>query len=66
MERLDHVARKKIEMELARELAIMAQENKTHENRVNAKDMKIAANKRLGQRAEDLNELYEKRVATVG
>jgi hypothetical protein len=52
-------------MELARDLAIMAQENKTHENRVNAKDMKIAANKRLDQRGKDLHELYEKRVAIV-
>ena len=43
----------------------MAQENKAHENKVNAKDMKIEANKRLDQRGKELHELYEKRVAIV-
>ena len=44
--RLDHIQRKKIEMELAREQAIIAQEMKTQENKANAVAMKAEANVR--------------------
>ena len=52
--RFDHIQRKKIEMELARENAIMAQEQKVHDNQVQAKKMKAQANDRLGEREQNL------------
>lgn len=63
--RLDHIQRKKIEMELAREQAILAQEIKAQENAINAKNMKVAANVRQDEREKNLQEEFEKRVQTV-
>lgn len=63
--RLDHIQRKKIEMELAREQAILAQELKAQENAINAKNMKIQANVRLDEREKNLQEEFEKRQLTV-
>ena len=48
--RIDHIQRKKIEMELAREQAIIAQEMKAQENKVNAMNMKAESNVRLEER----------------
>lgn len=63
--RIDHIQRKKIEMELAREQAIIAQEMKAQENKVNAMNMKAESNVRLEERQTNLNEEYEKRVQIV-
>ena len=63
--RLDYIQRKKIEMELAREQAILAQEQKAHENKVNAKNMKIESHTRLDEREKNLKEEYDKRVKIV-
>lgn len=63
--RIDHIQRKKIEMELAREQAIIAQEMKAQENKVNAMNMKVESNVRLEERQTNLNEEYEKRVQIV-
>ena len=63
--RLDYIQRKKIEMELAREQAILAQEQKAHENRVNAKNMKIESHNRLDEREKNLKEEYDKKVKIV-
>jgi hypothetical protein len=63
--RLDYIQRKKIEMELAREQAILAQEQKEHENKVNAKNMKIESHKRIEEREKNLKEEFDKRVVIV-
>jgi len=63
--RLDYIQRKKIEMELCREQAIIAQEQKALENKINAKNMKIESHTRLDEREKNLKEEYEKRVVTV-
>lgn len=53
-------------MELAREQAILAQDQKVRDNKKNAVKMKIAANERLDERSKNLQELFEKKVVTVG
>jgi len=63
--RLEHIQRKKIEMELSREQAILAQEYKALENKNNAKKMKIESNIRLDEREKNANEEYEKRAIIV-
>ena len=45
--RLDYIQRKKIEMELSREEAILAKQKKEHGNRIAAKHMKIDSHQRL-------------------
>mgnify|MGYP001198035990 CR=1 FL=1 len=49
----DHVQRKKIEMELSREEAILAKQTKEHGNRMAAKKMKVASHNRLDQRDKE-------------
>ena len=63
--RFDHIQRKKIEMELARENAIMAQEQQVRENRVQAKRMKESANERLEEREKNYQELFTKKIDIV-
>lgn len=63
--RLEHIQRKKIEMELSREQAILAQQQKEHENKLNAKEMKIESHNRLDEREKNLKEEFEKREKIV-
>ena len=63
---LDYIQRKKIEMELAREQAILAQEQKTRDNKQNAKKMKIESNDRLDEREKNAHEEFAKKVEVVG
>lgn len=65
IERLEHIAKKKIEMELAREEAIQAQKNKFKENKINAEKMKVQRDQREEIRAEEKREDREKRAAIV-
>ena len=44
--RLEHIQKKKIEMELSREKAIIAQQDKERDNKINAKNMKVESHKR--------------------
>ncbi|CAD8194680.1 unnamed protein product [Paramecium pentaurelia] len=50
--RMEHQQQKKIEMELAREAAMRAQEEKFKENRILAEKMKVEAEERLKERQE--------------
>ena len=59
--RMDHIQRKKIEMELAREQAILAQEQQHQDNKNNANKMKIESNVRLEERDKNLKEEFDKR-----
>lgn len=63
--RLDYIQRKKIEMELSREEAILAQQQKTHENRVAARNMKVEAHKRNDEREKNLKEDFDKKIVVV-
>jgi len=45
--RLDYIQRKKIEMELSRDEAILAKQRKEHGNRLQARNMKVESNVRL-------------------
>ncbi|CAD8115410.1 unnamed protein product [Paramecium sonneborni] len=57
--RMEHQQQKKIEMELAREAAMRAQEEKYKENRILAEKMKIEAIERLKERQELQQEQVE-------
>ena len=63
--RMDHIQRKKIEMELAREQAILAQEQQHQDNKNNANKMKIESNVRLEERDKNLKEEFDKRQKIV-
>ena len=63
--RLDYIQRRKIEMELAREEAILAQENKIHENKINAKNMKVESNKRNEEREKNYQQDFQKKQVVV-
>lgn len=63
--RLEHIQRKKIEMELSREEAILAQKHKELENKANATRMKIESHNRLDERQKNLEEEFKKRQQTV-
>ena len=63
--RLDYIQRKKIEMELSREEAIIAKQKKEHSNRMNAKNMKVESHNRLDQREKDAKELFDKKIVVV-
>lgn len=63
--RLEHIQRKKIEMELSREEAILAQQRKEQENKANATKMKIQSHNRLDEREKNLQEEFKKRQKTV-
>ena len=52
-------------MELAREEAILAQENKIHDNRVNAHNMKKESKVRMEEREKNIQEDRDKRKVTV-
>lgn len=65
IERLDYIQRKKIEMEFAREEAILAQQKQAHNNKINAKKMKVESNVRLDQREKNLKEEFGRRVEIV-
>ena len=56
--RLEHIQRKKIEMELSRDNAILAQQQKEYENKLNAKKMKIESHTRLDEREKNLKEEF--------
>ena len=60
--RIDYIQRRKIEMELSREEAILAQEKKTHQNRLNARGMKKEAGKRMVEREKNDVEETKKKV----
>jgi len=63
--RLDYIQRRKIEMELSRDEAILAQQRKAHENRIAARDMKVEAHKREGERGQNAKEDFDKKVVVV-
>lgn len=63
--RLEHIQRKKIEMELSREEAILAQQRKEQENKINAKHMKIESNVRLEEREKNKEEDLSKKAKIV-
>lgn len=63
--RLDYIQRKKIEMELSREEAILAKQKKEHGNRLAAKNMKIDSHNRLDQRDKDAQELFDKKLIVI-
>ena len=63
--RIDYIQRKKIEMELAREKAIIAQEEQKIENKKNAKKMKTEAIEREHVREANILEAKEKRAGIV-
>ena len=63
--RLEQIQRKKIEMELCREEAIIAQQRKVHENVQNAMEMKIESHKRMDQREEEAKELFDQKLQIV-
>ena len=65
VERFEHIAKKKIEMEMAREEAMKAQMNKFHENKVNADKMKVQRDDREEVREVERKEHWEKKVAVV-
>jgi len=59
--RLDYIQRRKIEMELAREEAILAQEKKELENKENAMKIKKDLHEKMEERAKDAKEDFEKK-----
>ena len=63
--RLDYIQRKKIEMELSREEAILAKQKKEHSNRMAAKHMKIDSHNRLDQRDKEAKELLDKKLIVI-
>jgi len=65
IERLEHVATMKIEMELCREEAMKAQQNKMKQNHVNAEKMKVQRDRREVQMHADKQEDHEKKAAIV-
>lgn len=65
IERLEHIQKKKIEMELAREEAIKAQQQKAQENHALVVRMKIESEKREEERERNMNEDYERRKALI-
>ena len=56
IERLEHIQKKKIEMELAREEAILARERKEKENQQLVNKMRIEADKRKDEIEKNLEE----------
>ena len=65
IERLEHIQKKKIEMELAREEAIIAQQRKEQENHALVLKMKIESELREEERGRNMQEDYEKRKALI-
>jgi hypothetical protein len=65
VERIEHIQKKKIEMELSREQAILAQKNQEKENKKLVLRMKIESEKRLNERAENKQQLFEDKKAVV-
>lgn len=65
IERLEHIQKKKIEMELAREEAILAQQRKEKENHQLVNKMKIEQEKRLEEREKNLQEDFYKRKEVI-
>ena len=63
--RLDYIQRKKIEMELSRDEAILAKQRKEHNNKLQARNMKVESNNRLDQREKDAQELMDKKLIVV-
>ena len=63
--RLDYIQRKKIEMELSRDEAILAKQKKEHGNKMNSKNMKVESHNRLDQREKDAKELFDKKIVVV-
>lgn len=57
IERLEHIQKKKIEMELAREEAILARERKEEENHQLVNKMRVDMDKMMQQRENDLEEV---------
>ena len=58
VERIEHIQKKKIEMELSREQAILAQKNQEKENKKLVLRMKIESEKRLNERADNKQQLF--------
>ena len=59
--RIDYIQRRKIEMQLAGEKAIIAQKEQMIANKKNAKEMKIEAHEREALREANLQEAKDKR-----
>ena len=57
IERLEHIQKKKIEMELAREQAILAQKNKEEENHHLVNKMRAEMEVMMEKREKDIEEL---------
>lgn len=57
IERLEHIQKKKIEMELAREEAILARERKEEENHQLVNKMRVDMDRMMEQRENDLEEV---------
>ena len=65
IERLEHIAKKKIEMEMARELAIKARENQEHENHVLVNDMRQNMEAMMEEREINLQEIIEQKKEVI-
>lgn len=65
IERIEHIQKTKILMEISREEAMLAMQRQEHDNKLNAKAMKIESHKRLDDREKNLKEEFDKRVITV-
>ena len=65
IEHLEHVQKMKIEMELARDAAIEATQNKLHENKKLVGKMKVESEKRLLDRDDQKRERHEMNKAKV-
>ena len=65
IDRMEHIMKKKIEMEMAREEAIIAQENQAKKNKKNAEKMKVQRHEREEIVAEEKKADREKRAQIV-
>lgn len=52
-------------MELSRDEAILAKQKKEHDNRVNARNMKVEAHEREDKRESESKELFDKKLKVV-
>ena len=65
IERLEHIAKKKIEMEMARELAIKARENQEQENHVLVNDMRQNMEAMMEECEINLQEIIEQKKEVI-
>ncbi len=65
IEKTEHIIKKKIEMELSREQAILAQKKQTEENHELAVKIKKDMEHKLEEREQELKVMYEERKKVV-